>query len=289
MNNQEKMNINTDKSVAIITGSSAGIGLQTSLLLARNGFDTYAGVRNLEKSKFIEDIARDENLSLQLLQLDVDSDESVSNSIGKVIAERKKVDVLVNNAGYGLLGALEELSMNNIKAQFETNFFGAIRCIKEIIPVMRQQRSGIIVNISSQAGYIGFPVCSVYDSTKFALEGMIESMTYEVEPYGINMVLVEPGCINSDFLNRLVVSNNTQDSKSPYFDMFKKFTANYFKAMNNAPPPEAVAKVVLEAITSTNPLLRYQIGEDAEKFFKAKKEMTDENIHKLMAEAVLKA
>jgi NAD(P)-dependent dehydrogenase (short-subunit alcohol dehydrogenase family) len=106
MNNQEKMNINTDKSVAIITGSSAGIGLQTSLLLARNGFDTYAGVRNLEKSKFIEDIARDENLSLQLLQLDVDSDESVSNSIGKVIAERKKVDVLVNNAGYGLLGAL---------------------------------------------------------------------------------------------------------------------------------------------------------------------------------------
>jgi NAD(P)-dependent dehydrogenase (short-subunit alcohol dehydrogenase family) len=157
MNNQKKMNINTDKSVAIITGSTSGIGLQTSLLLARNGFDIYAGVRNLEKSKFIEDIARDENLSLQLLQLDVDSDESVSNSIGTVIAERKKVDVLVNNAGYGLLGALEELSMNNIKAQFETNFFGAIRCIKEIIPVMRQQRSGIIVNISSQAGYIGVP------------------------------------------------------------------------------------------------------------------------------------
>jgi NAD(P)-dependent dehydrogenase (short-subunit alcohol dehydrogenase family) len=156
MNNQKKMNINTDKSVAIITGSTSGIGLQTSLLLARNGFDIYAGVRNLEKSKFIEDIARDENLSLQLLQLDVDS-ESVSNSIGTVIAERKKVDVLVNNAGYGLLGALEELSMNNIKAQFETNFFGAIRCIKEIIPVMRQQRSGIIVNISSQAGYIGVP------------------------------------------------------------------------------------------------------------------------------------
>lgn len=114
-------------------------------------------------------------------------------------------------------------------------------------------------------------------------------MTYEVEPYGIKMVLIEPGCINSDFLNRLVISNNTQDSNSPYFDMFKKFKANYFKAMKNAPPPEAVARVILEAITSTNPLLRYQIGEDAEKFFKAKKEMTDENIHKLMAEAVLKA
>jgi NADP-dependent 3-hydroxy acid dehydrogenase YdfG len=109
MNNQEKMNINTDKSVAIVTGSSAGIGLQTSLLLARNGFDTYAGIRNLEKSKFIKDIAINENLSLQLLQLDVNSDESVNNSIGKVITERKKVDVLVNNTGYGLLGALEEL------------------------------------------------------------------------------------------------------------------------------------------------------------------------------------
>jgi NAD(P)-dependent dehydrogenase (short-subunit alcohol dehydrogenase family) len=288
MNNQEKKNINTDKSVAIVTGSSAGIGLQTSLLLARNGFDTYAGVRNLEKSKFLEDIARDESLSLQLLQLDVNSDESVSNSIGKVIAERNNVDVLVNNAGYGLLGALEELSMNNIKAQFETNFFGAIRCIKEIIPVMRQRRSGIIVNISSQAGYIGFPLCSFYDSTKFALEGLIEAMTYEVEPYGIKMVLIEPGCINSDFLNRLVISNNTQGSKSPYFDMFKKFTANYFEAMNNAPPPETVAKVILEAITSTNPLLRYQIGDDADTFFKAKKEMTDENIRKLMIETVLK-
>jgi NAD(P)-dependent dehydrogenase (short-subunit alcohol dehydrogenase family) len=113
------MNINTDKSVAIITGSFAGIGLQTSLLLARNGFDTYAGVCNLERSKFIEDIARDENLSLQLLQLDVDSDESVSNSIGKVIAKRKKVDMLINNAGYGLLGALEELSMNNIKVHLK--------------------------------------------------------------------------------------------------------------------------------------------------------------------------
>ena len=277
------------KKIALVTGGNRGLGFETCRQLAQLGISVILSARDISKGEKAAKQLSDRGLDVVFYQLDV-SNQSRINSISEQLMQQfTRLDVLVNNAGYGLLGALEELSMNNIQAQFETNFFGAIRCIKEIIPVMRQQRSGIIVNISSQAGYIGFPVCSVYDSTKFALEGLIESMTYEVEPYGIKMVLIEPGCINSDFLNRLVISNNTQDPKSPYFDMFKKFTANYFKAMNNAPPPEAVAKVILEAITSTNPLLRYQIGEDAKKFFKAKKEMTDENIHKLMAEAVLKA
>lgn len=187
-----------------------------------------------------------------------------------------------------LLGALQDLSMENIKAQYETNFFGGIRCMKQILPVMRQQRSGIIVNISSQSGYIGFPVFSVYNSTKSALEGLTEATTYEVEPYGIKMILIEPGCINSDFLDRIVISKNTQNSQSPYFDIFKKYASYYFKAMNDAPQPEAVAKIILDAITCTKPLLRYQVGEDANTFFKAKKEMTDENIRKLMIETVLK-
>lgn len=210
MHNRKNNFNNADRSIAIVTGSSAGIGLQTSLLLARNGFYTYATVRDLEKSRLIEDIAKRENLPLQLLRLDVNSDVSVRNAVGKVVAERKKIDVLVNNAGYGLLGALEDLSMDDIKAQYETNFFGVIRCMKEIIPVMRRQRSGIIVNVSSQSGYVGFPVFSVYSSTKFAIEGLSEATAYEVEPYGIKMVLIEPGCINSDFLDRLVVAKNTQ-------------------------------------------------------------------------------
>lgn len=288
MSNRKNNFDNANKSIAIVTGSSAGIGLQTSLLLARNGFYTYASVRDLEKSQLIEDIAKRENLPLQLLQLDVNSDVSVRNAVGKVVAERKKIDVLVNNAGYGLLGALEDLSMEDIKAQYETNFFGVIRCMKEIIPVMRRQRSGIIVNVSSQSGYVGFPVFSVYNSTKFALEGLSEAAAYEVEPYGIKMVLIEPGCINSDFLDRLVIAKNTQSPQSPYYDIFKKYATNYFAAMNNAPPPEAVSKVILDAITSPKPLLRYQVGEDAEMYFKAKHEMTDENIHKLMIKTMLK-
>jgi NAD(P)-dependent dehydrogenase (short-subunit alcohol dehydrogenase family) len=149
-----------EKSVALITGSSSGIGFETALLLARNGFHTYASMRNLEKSKNIIEIANRDELPLQVIQLDVDDDKPVKDAIYKIESEQGRIDVVVNNAGYLLIGPLEELSIREFKEQFETNFFGAIRVIKEVLPMMRKQRAGTIVNISSLAGRIEPPLNS---------------------------------------------------------------------------------------------------------------------------------
>src|SRR5919109_2072518 len=162
--------------VAVVTGSSSGIGFETAILLARSGFHTYASMRNLEKSKNITEIANNEKLPLQVVQLDVNDDRSVKDAIDKIVAENKRIDVLVNNAGYGLFGSVEDTSIEEIKAQFETNFFGVIRVTQQVIPIMRKQKSGgTIVNVSSVGGRIGVPIVSAYHSTKFALEGLSES------------------------------------------------------------------------------------------------------------------
>ncbi|AIC15812.1 SDR family NAD(P)-dependent oxidoreductase [Nitrososphaera viennensis] len=169
---------------AIVTGSSSGIGLETSLALARNGFYTYATMRNPAKGKALVDRAEKEKLPLQVAELDVDRDESVKNTIGGIARERKRIDVVVNNAGFALVGALEETSMDEIKAQFETNLFGALRVMKAVIPVMRRQASGTIVNITSMGGKVAIPLDPIYHGTKFALEGITESVRYELQPFG---------------------------------------------------------------------------------------------------------
>jgi len=161
--------IEKQKSIAVVTGSSTGIGFETSLLLARNGFYTYATMRDTKKGQMIEKIADKENLPLEVLCLDVDNCTSVGNTIQEILDKSKQIDILVNNAGYGLFGALEDVSMEAIKNQFETNLFGAIRTIKEILPIMRKQKNGIIINISSISGIVGDSALSVYVSTKFAL------------------------------------------------------------------------------------------------------------------------
>jgi NAD(P)-dependent dehydrogenase (short-subunit alcohol dehydrogenase family) len=142
--------------VAVVTGSSSGMGYETSLILARNGFHTYASMRKLEGggSKQMIDIAKNENLPLGVIQLDVNSDKSVTEAINRIAKEKRRIDVVINNAGYDLMGALEETSIDEIKAQFETNFFGAVRVMEAVIPMMRKQGGGIIVNVTSLGGRI---------------------------------------------------------------------------------------------------------------------------------------
>jgi NAD(P)-dependent dehydrogenase (short-subunit alcohol dehydrogenase family) len=183
--------------VAVVTGSSSGIGYETSLILARNGFITYATMRNLNKSENIKLIATKENLPIHIKQLHVADDMSVKNAVQAISSETGLIDVLVNNAGYGLNGAFEDLAMDEIKAQYETNVFGLIRTTQAVLPIMRRQKSGTIINISSGAGRFGFPGGSAYVSTKFAVEGLSESMSYELERFGIKVVIVEPGVIRT--------------------------------------------------------------------------------------------
>ena len=270
--------------VAIVTGSSSGIGFKTALTLARNGFYTYATMRNLEKSKNITEIANTEKLPLQVVQLDVNDDKSVKDAIDKIVAENKRIDLLVNNAGYGLFGSLEDISLEEIKAQFETNFFGVIRVTQQVLPVMRKQKSGTIVNVSSVGGRIGVPVLSAYQSTKFALEGLSESMSYELEPFGIRVVIIEPGFIRTNIINSSTSAKKDLDPKSPYFSLMQNVKNHFKSMMENASssPPEEVAKVILQAITSENPQLRYTVGDDATTLIQARMNMPDKEFKKMI-------
>jgi short-subunit dehydrogenase len=240
-------------------------------------------MRDLNKANLIKKITEKEEIPLKIIHMNVNEDDSVKVAFEKILNESKRIDFLVNNAGFGLFGALEDLSIENIKKQFETNFFGAVRTIQQVLPIMRIQKSGIIANISSLAGYVGFPTQSIYVSTKFALEGLCESLAYEVEPFGIKVVLVEPGVIDTNFVENIIIPVNTQlissslltnsdslstteipsasttnsnssnDNKSQieitkYSEVVKRFLSNYYYAIRKAPDPKQVAEVVFESI-----------------------------------------
>ena len=275
--------------VAIVTGSSTGIGYATSLLLARNRFHTYATMRNIEKSGDIQQIANKERLPLQVIQLDVNDIASIRNSIEKVESENERIDVLVNNAGYGLIGAFEDLSAEEIKSQFETNFFGVIRLTQQVLPIMRKQKSGTIVNVSSGAGRIGFPGMSAYVSSKFALEGLSESMSYELEPFGIKVIIIEPGVIRTNFKKNSVMSKKSLDNSSisPYSSIIQKMDASISSIVEHATPPEEVAKAILHAVTTNNPELRYLVGNDMIMMAETKKSMSDEDFRKMMMQSII--
>ena len=272
------------KNVALVTGSSSGIGFETALLLARNGFHTYASMRNLEKSKGITQITSKEKLPLQVVQLDVNDDASVKEAVDKIESEQGRINVLVNNAGYVLLGPAEQLSIKEFKEQFETNLFGVIRVMQVVLPIMRRQRGGTIVNISSSAGRIGLPLNSAYVSSKFALEGLTESISYELEQFGIRVVLIEPGFIRTNLINSST-SVKALDPSSPYFSLMQK-VENHFKSrmenVSSSSPPDEVAKVILQAITSKNPQLRYIVGTS---IIQARMNMSDKEFQKMIMQS----
>ena len=279
--------INYDKNVAVVTGSSTGIGYETSLMLARNGFLTYATMRNLNKSESIKSIATKENLPIHIKQLDVTDDTSVKNAVETISSETGRIDILVNNAGYGLNGAFEDLAMDEIKAQYETNLFGLIRTTQAVLPIMRRQKSGTVINISSGVGRFGLPGSSAYVSTKFAVEGLSESMSYELEPFGIKVVLVEPGVIKTNFVDGMVIARKSQDPKSPYSQIIQKMVTGLEEMMKNGSSPDLVAKVVLNAAINENPSLRYLAGNDVEQLLESKRMMPDEEFYKMMKQNLM--
>ncbi len=259
--------------IALVTGCSSGIGFETALELSRADYFTYATMRNTSKAGKIQEIAKKENLKLQVMELDVDKEESIKSTIKKIQEQKGRIDVLVNNAGYGLFGCLEDVSMDELKAQFETNFFGVVRLIQEIAPTMRKQGSGIIVNVSSLAGRIGFPGTPAYISSKFALEGLSECMRYEMSPFGIKTIIIEPGVIQTNFFSSMKVSEGKKDS--PYKEITEKVMNGVKMMAEMGTPPDEVAKTILKAIQTENPLPRYIVGSDASMFLEAKKMKTD--------------
>jgi len=274
--------------VAIVTGSSSGIGFSTAIMLARNNFYTYASMRSISKANTIKEIAKKENLPLQVIQLDVTDDRSVKDAVNKVLDEKKTIDVLVNNAGYGLIGCVEDISIEEVKAQFETNLFGVIRVTQAVLPAMRKQKNGIIINVSSIAGRVAFPISNAYASTKFALEGLSESMRYEVEQFGIKVVLIEPGVITTNFVSAMVMPKKVLEQNSPYAQFMQKVNEGFKLKRQNATDSEEVAKVILKAVTAENPQPRYLVGKDATTWMEARNRMSDIEFEKFVKQDILR-
>jgi len=196
------------KRTVLVTGCSSGIGLATCHVLSSNDFITYGTVRSLSKANKIQDLINRENLPLKILHLDVNDNQSIKLAVKRILSDTGRLDVLINNAGYGMFGPIEEITTEEVKKQFETNFFGTIRVIKAIVPIMRKQGNGFIVNISSMVGRFGVPLNAAYVSSKFALEGLSESISFELEEFGIKVILVEPGVIQTDFFQNLKIKGN---------------------------------------------------------------------------------
>jgi len=273
--------------VALITGCSSGIGYETALMLARKGFHTFATMRNTKKSEPLEKIIEKEKLPLNILELDVNDDASIENTIHHIKSEAKRIDVLINNAGYGLVGFFEDLTLDEIKKQFETNFFGVLNITKKTVPIMRVQKSGTIINISSGAGQVGFPGISAYVSTKFAIEGFSESLMYELFPFGIKVIIIEPGVIKTNFFRNCVVSERSRKMSSPYFQSLDKIQKNIELMQEHATPPIDVAKVILEVLSNKEPKQRYIVGNDVAMVLEAKRNLSDMEFKKMMIQNII--
>jgi NAD(P)-dependent dehydrogenase (short-subunit alcohol dehydrogenase family) len=258
--------------VALVTGSSSGIGYETSLSLAREGYFTYATMRNLKKEEAIKKIAEEENLPLKVIELDVDNEDSVQNAVKTIIDEKQRIDVLVNNAGWGIWGTAEDVSIEEFRAQFETNFFSVVRMIQKVAPIMRKQRTGDIVNISSIAGRIGFPVSTAYISSKFAIEGLSESLRYELGPFGVDIIIIEPGVIKTNFFDSMKTAKKTDDV---YKEITEKVISGVKMMAEMGTPAKEVANVIIKSLKDEKPLPRYVVGNDAAMFLEAKKMKTD--------------
>ena len=260
--------------VAVVTGTSSGIGFETALALARDGYYTYATMRDTTKSDKINEIAKKENLKIHVLELDVDDENSAKTAIKQILDQKQRIDVLVNNAGWALWGCVEDVSVDEFKTKFETNFFSIIRLIQEVGPTMRKQNSGTIINISSVVGRIGFPASPAYISSKFALEGLSESLRFELAPFGVNVVIIEPGVIKTNFMKNMQLAKKSE-LDTVYRDITVKVVSGVKMMAEMGTNPKVVADTIVKAITDEKPLPRYIVGNDASMFLEAKKNKTD--------------
>jgi len=267
--------------VSLVTGSSSGIGLEAALALAKDGYHTFASMRDTSKAGELENAAKKENLPIEVIELDVDKEESIVSAVKKVMNSAGRLDVLVNNAGYGQFGCTEDVSVEDFRKQFETNFFSVVRIIQEVAPIMRNQNSGSIINISSVAGRMGLPGSPAYISSKFALEGLGECLRYELGQFGIKTTLIEPGVIKTNFFESMKIPDSKADPK--YKELTDHILAGLKMMVQMGTAPSQVAEVIIKAIHDDEMLPRYVVGTDAAMFMEAKKMKTDLEFEKYMS------
>lgn len=266
---EQKMN----KKIAVITGASSGFGLLTTLELAKKDYLVIATMRNINKQKDLISQATKLNLqqNIKIQQLDVTDQNSIHN-FQLYLQEISRVDLLLNNAGYANGGFVEEIPVEEYRKQFETNLFGAISITQLVLPYMREQKSGKIINISSISGQVGFPGLSPYVSSKYALEGWSESLRLEVQPFGIDVALIEPGSYNTNIWEvGKQLATNQSDTSSPYKEYMDKIQKHINSGSDTFGNPIDVANKIVEIAESKRANLRYPIGKGVKFMIFAKK------------------
>ena len=254
----------------LITGTSKGIGLETALAFGRTGYKVFATMRNPENASAFKQKIKAESLDITISTMDVDSDTSVKQCMNALLDKYGLIDVLVNNAGIERHGAIEEMAIEDFEAIMNTNYLGVLRCTKALLPQMRKNKKGCIINIASVAGHIANSPLGGYAASKHALEAISEALAQEVKPFNIRVAIVEPGIINTQMASEIAV-----DGQSIY-PHSKRF-AGLFKASLQTPtPPTLVAEKILEIAESNSWKLRHPVGPDAEPFIEWRASMTDE-------------
>jgi NAD(P)-dependent dehydrogenase (short-subunit alcohol dehydrogenase family) len=269
--------------VALVTGASSGIGEETALLLAAQGYRVYAVARRTERMAALTE------RGIRTFAMDVTDEASMTEGIERILDEAGRIDLLVNNAGYGSFGALEDVPLAEARRQFEVNVFGLARLIQLVVPGMRERRTGRIVNISSIGGKIYEPLGSWYHSTKFAVEGLSDCLRIELAPFGIEVVIVEPGPILTEWNTIARESMLEQSADGPYGAMARSVAATLTRADDprTGTTPDVVARKIVRAATVRRPRARYAVGKGAGTILTARRLLPDTLMDVLVARAFL--
>ncbi|BBE31250.1 short-chain dehydrogenase/reductase [Tepiditoga spiralis] len=267
------------KKVVIITGGSSGIGKSTVLKLLENNFTVYTGARNIDKMKDIE------KKGAKISFLDVTQEETMKKFVEKVISKEKRIDILINNAGYGSYGAVEDVPIEEAKRQFEVNLFGLARMTQLVLPIMRQQRSGKIINISSVGGKIWMPMGTWYHASKHAVEGFTDCLRNEIKQFGINAILIEPGAINTSW-GKITVDNLRKRSENGAYKKIANIIAdsfyNIYEVKKSGLSSDKVAEVIIKSIKSNKPKARYAVPFQAKMLLFLRRLLNDNTFDSLL-------
>jgi len=260
-----------NQKVVLITGASSGMGRTTALYLSQHGFKVYAGSRTPKK---LFDIQSE---NLHPITLDITSFQNIKEAMVPL----EKIDILINNAGYGLVSTVEEVTEEEMLAQFNINVFAVMRMCKAVIPQMREQQDGLIINISSFLGKIGLPLLTFYNASKYAVEGITDSLRYELRDFNIRVHSIMPGFFDTNFArDNLVLNPKTFKEHSPYASLVSKLAPVVVQQINAGNDTMEVAQMILEIIEDDNALARQTAGDKAKKFIPMKKELSDEDFER---------
>ncbi|GAB3515261.1 SDR family oxidoreductase [Photobacterium alginatilyticum] len=276
-----------ENKVVFITGANSGMGLETAILFARNNYQVYGSVRSLEKAAELKVVFEQHDLPITPVVCDVTKTQDVEDAINFIIQHAGTLDILVNNAGYGLVASVEEGTDEEFIQQFDVNVFGILRTCRAVIPFMREQKSGIIVNVSSFLGKMGLPLLTHYNSSKYAVEGITDSLRYELAPFGIKVHTVAPGLFKTGFVkNGLQANSVTTSQESPYASQANTLLPQVVDKINNGPSPASVAKSVLSIVEGQELKARVPAGEDSVYFDKLSRELCQEDFELAVSKAL---